>query len=292
MSIIKEGLEEVGEFFEDNWQEIVMVAAVTFTAGVATVGTEGFSGAMEAYGGGLKGALAATGSTMWAGATSVAGSFGLGEGASGTAAAYGVASGHGRTLGTGAAADWLGLGDAGVSPEAADAAQKALDAGEGWQSALGQAGQMTTAGKSSERPAEQSSQEAEGGLMSEGGGQQAGQQGQGGNMGGGLTINYPEGPDLMQTVTQAAIPSLVQAGGAYLAASGQQEAQEPNALYGYDFDSGQAYSPQAPNPNTPQAPGLMNQPPGPQSAPAPQVRGPNPPSVNYPIWQQRGGRNG
>lgn len=92
-------------FVKRYWKQIVIAAAVVFTAGLATVGAAGFSAAAASAGGGFAGFVSAAGSTMAAGVASIGGTIGIGQGAN--LAAFG-GSGY-ATLGTGAAAQGLGL---------------------------------------------------------------------------------------------------------------------------------------------------------------------------------------
>lgn len=138
MSFIKKGLKKIWNFVKKYWKEIVMVAAIVFTAGIATVGVAGFSAAMAAGGGGVGGFFSAVGSTMWAGVTATAGSMGLGSGAAvgeGTAFAAANIAGGASHVGLGAAmgaGGGYGLGAAGkaaaAAAEEAALAQGALDA--------------------------------------------------------------------------------------------------------------------------------------------------------------------
>lgn len=112
MSVIKKGIKKIWKgvrtFVKSYWKQILIAAVVVFTAGLATVGVAGFSAASAAAGGGMAGALSAAGSTMVAGVASIGGSLGIGQGAN--LAAFG-GSGY-ATLGTGAAAQSLGLAGA------------------------------------------------------------------------------------------------------------------------------------------------------------------------------------
>jgi len=101
MSFIKKALKKIWEFVKEYWVEIVMVAAIVFTAGIATVGWAAFAEVMAA-----EGLMSAVGSTMWAGVTATAGSMSIGSGASGAAATAGGVQG----MGLGAAAGWGGSG--------------------------------------------------------------------------------------------------------------------------------------------------------------------------------------
>jgi len=122
MSFIKKALSKVWDFVKDHWVEIVMVAAVAFTAGVSTVGWSAFKAAAAE-----QGFFSAVGSTMWAGVTATAGSMGIGGGASGSVAASAGATGYGVGAAWGAGSGF-GLGAAGNTAEAA-AAEAALQAG-------------------------------------------------------------------------------------------------------------------------------------------------------------------
>jgi len=263
MSKIKKGIKKVGKFIKKNWKPIVAVAAGLFTAGIATVGTAGFSGAMSAAGGGLTGALSAAGSTMWAGATGLAGTIGLGSGASGAAA---TASGMtGSTLLNGAAAQAMGFGSKAVS-----GLQDSLKVGSGWKS-----------------PA-RSASEAMSNVQRSGffnGSQVSGLFGQ---------------QSIGQTIAQAAIPAAFQMGGAYLQAQGTEEMNEPKGLFGVNLQSGESFQPSF-NQGLLADGAMMNPYPGNQYMGGPMQGAPRqprqpgdqyqpdwtgrPPSVNYPIWQ-------
>lgn len=113
---IGKAVKGVVHFVAKHWRSIALVAAVAFTAGVATVGFQGISTAFAnavapiAEGGlgmnSFTAALKVAGSTIWAGATATAGSLGFGSGAQGYVAAQ--AGLQGATLGTGALAAKLG----------------------------------------------------------------------------------------------------------------------------------------------------------------------------------------
>ncbi len=76
MSFVKKALKKVWNFVKKNWKTIVLVAAIAFTAGVATIGFGAFAGVT-----GPATFLQAVGSTMWAGVAGTAGSMGIGPGA-------------------------------------------------------------------------------------------------------------------------------------------------------------------------------------------------------------------
>lgn len=150
MSFIKKGLKKIWNFVKKYWKEIVIVAAVVFTAGIATVGVAGFSAAMTAAGGGAGGFFSAVGSTMWAGVTATAGSMGIGSGASGTAASLAGVTGQG----VGAAAGWgaagKGLGMTATEVGANLAAQGVTPAMVGEGVAQGAIAQGATAGEAAQ----------------------------------------------------------------------------------------------------------------------------------------------
>lgn len=126
MSVIKKAFKSIGRFFKKHWKKILLVAAVVFTAGLAAVGTAGFSAAMGTAatgGGGITGFLGAAAKTMVAGVKAIGGTLGIGKGAS--LAGFGGA-GH-ATLGTGAAAQALGLKGA-AATQTAGAIAKAASA--------------------------------------------------------------------------------------------------------------------------------------------------------------------
>jgi len=107
---IKKGIKSISKFVKKNWKAIVITAAVVFTAGIATVGFAGMSsafGALTAAGTSpFMAGLQVAGSTLWAGATSIAGTLGIGPGASGMVAE--AAGMEGTNLFTGALAAKLG----------------------------------------------------------------------------------------------------------------------------------------------------------------------------------------
>lgn len=106
---IKKVVKGVGRFVKKYWKPILAVAAVGFTAGLATVGTAGFAAA--GGGSGFVSTLGAIGKTMVAGVQAIGGSLGIGKGAN--LAAFG---GTGTaTLGTGAAAQALGFAPTGAA---------------------------------------------------------------------------------------------------------------------------------------------------------------------------------
>jgi hypothetical protein len=153
---VKGVVKGVTKFVKKYWKQIVIAAAIVFTAGIATVGIAGFSSAMAAAGGGFTGFMSAAGSTMVAGVASIGGSLGIGSGVTASTAGgafaaapvmSGVAAGSGLTLGTGAAAQSLGLAAStyGAGAGAAGAAGGAAG-GAGSFNALTGAGTYTGAG--------------------------------------------------------------------------------------------------------------------------------------------------
>jgi hypothetical protein len=110
MSFVKKALKKAWNFVKDNWKTIALVAAIAFTAGVATVGFAAFSGVSS-----VGGFFSAVGSTMWAGVAGTAGSLSIGSGA--TVPAGSALAAQGVThVGLGAAAGaggGFGLGAAG-----------------------------------------------------------------------------------------------------------------------------------------------------------------------------------
>jgi len=104
VSFIKKGLKKAWKFVKDNWMVIALVAATVFTAGVASVGFTAFAG-VNSFGG----FMGAVGSTMWSGATAIAGTFGIGEGGFGAAAAGEATAAGEAIIGTGAVGVDTGL---------------------------------------------------------------------------------------------------------------------------------------------------------------------------------------
>lgn len=154
---VKGIVKGVAHFVKKYWKVIVIAAAIVFTAGIATVGVAGFSSAMAAAGGGFGGFMSAVGSTMVAGVASIGGSLGIGQGVTASTAGgafasapvmAGVSSGAGLTLGTGAAAQGLGLASSTYAPAAAEVSGAAGGAagGAGSFNALTGAGTYTGPG--------------------------------------------------------------------------------------------------------------------------------------------------
>jgi hypothetical protein len=121
VSVVKKAVKAVGRFVKKYWKQIVIAAAIVFTAGIATVGVAGFSSAAAAAGGGVGGFLSAAGSTMVAGVASIGGTLGIGQGAS--LAGFG-GTGY-ATLGTGAAAQAMGLAGSNAAMTAGNLARTA-----------------------------------------------------------------------------------------------------------------------------------------------------------------------
>ena len=217
---VKKGLKKVGKFVKKNWKPILGVAAVAFTGGLATVGFAGLKGAIA-----TKGILGGIGSTMFAGATSMLGTIGIGSGAAGTAAA--AAGMQGATLMTGAAAQAMGLASSGLigPPTAAQAGSASVGAYTGPGSSFMGGGGSLLGGSSQ---AGQMVQQGAGQMVQQGVGQMTGgSQGTGGGL------------------LKSLAPWAIQAGGAYLANRGQEEADRPKGLWGVDFngDGFEAYQP-------------------------------------------------
>ena len=211
---VKKGLKKVGKFVKKNWKPILMVAAVAFTGGLATVGFAGLQGAIAA-----NGVLGGIGSTMFAGATSMLGTIGIGSGAAGTAAA--AAGMQGATLMTGAAAQAMGLASSGLigPPTAAQAGSASVGAYTGpGSSFMGGGGSLLGGSSQAGQMVQQGVGQMTGGSQGAGGGTQR-------------TQITPGGGGLLQSLA----PWAIQAGGAYLANRGQEEADRPKGLWGVDF---------------------------------------------------------
>lgn len=122
MSFITKSIKKAWNFTKDHWKEIALVAAVVFTAGVATVGFAAFAG-VSSFGG----FMGAVGTTMWAGVAGAAGTVGLGAGATVPTTAATIAAGTaGTQVGLGAAwgaGSGFGWGVAGKEAAAAAAAK-------------------------------------------------------------------------------------------------------------------------------------------------------------------------
>ena len=221
---VKKGLKKVGKFVKKNWKPILGVAAVAFTGGLATVGFAGLQGAIAA-----NGILGGIGSTMFAGATSMLGTIGIGSGAAGTAAA--AAGMQGATLMTGAAAQAMGLASSGLigPPTAAQAGSASVGAYTGpGSSFMGGGGSLLGGSSQAGQMVQQGAGQMTGGSQGTGGGTQR-------------TQITPGGGGLLQSLA----PWAIQAGGAYLANRGQEEADRPKGLWGVDFngDGFEAYQP-------------------------------------------------
>ena len=216
---VKKGLKKVGKFVKKNWKPILAVAAIAFTGGLATVGFAGLQGAIAA-----NGILGGIGSTMFAGATSMLGTIGIGSGAAGTAAA--AAGMQGATLMTGAAAQAMGLASSGLigPPTAAQAGSASVGAYTGPGSSFMGGGGSLLGGSSQ---AGQMVQQGAGQMVQQGAGQMV-QQGVGQMTGG----SQGTGGGLLKSLA----PWAIQAGGAYLANRGQEEADRPKGLWGVDFN--------------------------------------------------------
>ncbi len=278
MSAIKKGIKKVGDWVSDNWKSILVAAAVVFTAGIATVGIGAYSSAV-----GSQGLWAATGSTMWAGATSVAGTFGVGGGASGSVAAG--AGMEGATLMTGALAQGTGLASAGqganagfMGSNAAQAMGQAASAnvgaytgpgssfmGGGGSVFGGSADPAVTAGSQAAgaQAGTQAAQGAQGAQAAQGAQQAGGLMQQGTQQGGGMFSKGSLGGDMLRS----AAPTLMYTAGNYLAARGEEEAGKPKAMWGVDMDSGEAMQPE----NLPQQQGQQQG----QPQPGQRFRGPD-----------------
>jgi hypothetical protein len=136
MSGIKKAVKSVGRFVKKHWKKIVIAAAVVFTAGLATVGTAGFSSAMSSGG-----FLSAAGKTMVAGVQAIGGTMGIGNGAN--LAAFG---GKGTaTLLNGAAAQSVGIAGTNAAQTAGNIAKQkaASNAAAAGISTATQAGKST-----------------------------------------------------------------------------------------------------------------------------------------------------
>jgi hypothetical protein len=117
VSAIKKAVKKATRFVRKHWRKIAVAAAVVFTSGLATVGTAGFAAA--GGGSGFGATLGAIGKTMVAGVQAIGGSLGIGQGAS-----LGGFGGSGyATLGTGAAAQSLGLAGSNAAMTAGRVAQ-------------------------------------------------------------------------------------------------------------------------------------------------------------------------
>lgn len=110
MSFVSKGIKKAWGFVKEHWVEIAIVAAIVFTAGVATVGFGAFAAATEAgiaaggAGMGFGGFMGAVGTTMWAGVAGAAGSMGIGAGATVPTTTATIAAGTaGTNVGLGAA---------------------------------------------------------------------------------------------------------------------------------------------------------------------------------------------
>jgi hypothetical protein len=159
VSVVKKAVKAVGKFVKRYWKQIVVAAAIVFTCGLATVGTAGFSAAMgsasAAGASGVGAFFSAAGSTMVAGVASIGGTLGIGQGVTAATAGgafasapvmAGVAGGAGLTLGTGAAAQGLGMASSTYAPAASMSAGGGVAGGVGSGGAAGAAGKGITVG--------------------------------------------------------------------------------------------------------------------------------------------------
>jgi hypothetical protein len=169
VSAVKKLAKGLGRFVKRYWKQILIAAAIVFTAGVATVGVAGFSSAAAAAGGGVGGFLSAAGSTMVAGVASIGGTLGIGSGVTaataggafaGAPALAGLSAGAGLTLGTGAAAQGLGFAAKGGAAAAGTAGKAGgitigggASAGIGAGAGTGAAGAASAAGGWLSKPA-------------------------------------------------------------------------------------------------------------------------------------------
>ncbi|NID14960.1 hypothetical protein [Luteibacter yeojuensis] len=212
---VKKDFKRATNFVKKYWKQILIVAAIVFTAGIATVGIAGFSSAMATAGGGFAGFMSAAGSTMVAGAAAIGGSVGIGSGVTASTAGgafasapvmAGVSSGAGLTLGTGAAAQSLGAAASTYAPAAASggaAAGGAAGAAGGSFNALTGAGTYTGAGSTAANASYLANAGATGSLA----GTTAGAAGTGGAIGAGTGTTA--GAGLTTTTANAAQPGLM-----------------------------------------------------------------------------------
>ena len=118
---VKKAFKAVGKFVKKYWKQIVIAAAIVFTAGVAAVGGWGAftaaAGAGTAGGVTFGGVMSAVGSTMAAGVSSIGATLGFGGGA--TAGAGGAAA---------AGSGFAGAANAGLSAASAAGAGTAAGA--------------------------------------------------------------------------------------------------------------------------------------------------------------------
>ena len=162
MSFISKSIKKAWSFTKDHWKEIALVAAIVFTAGVATVGFGAFAAAGYGTAGGMTfgGFMGAVGTTMWAGVAGAAGSVGLGAGATvpttaatiasgtaGTSVGLGAAWGAGATLPGGSSLGWDASGKlaaASLEKGSAAAYQNAITSGLSKEAARKEAANYAT----------------------------------------------------------------------------------------------------------------------------------------------------
>ena len=210
---MKKVAKKATKFVSRNWKPIVGAGLAAFTGGLAIGGIGNFS-AMLNSGAGL---WTTVGSTMKAGVTGVAGTFGIGSGASGAMAGGAFAGGTGMagaTLMTGAGAQALGLAAQTVGPPTSAAG-------------LSSAGVGTYTGPGS------SFMGGGGSLFGGGAATRGGQMvpnavGPSGSGGAGPGGSAPArgGMGLLGNMATAAVPALINAGGAYMMAKGEEEDQK------------------------------------------------------------------
>ena len=232
---IKKGFRKVSNVVKKHWRTIALVGAAAFTGGLAIGGWSAFKSAA-----GTGGLWSTIGSTMWAGVTGTAGTFGIGSGASGAFAAG--AGMQGATLMTGAAAQSMGLASQTMGP-AANAASSAVGTYTGpGSSFMGGGGSLFGGGSTVGTAQTTPYLNAAGGNTSRAlaqGAAEGAAQGAGGQV---MTAGAPAaGGSLMRDMAVAATPALIQGVGAGLAAKAEEEAAKPRALWGYDIEGGTGY---------------------------------------------------
>ena len=216
---VKKGVKKVGKAVRKNWKPIVGVGLAAFTGGLAIGGVGNFS-AMLKSGAGF---WTTVGSTMKAGITGVAGTFGLGSGASGAMAAGAFAGGTsmtGATLMTGAGAQALGLAAKGVGGSGVGAGVGTYT-GPG-SSFMGGGGSLF-GGAAGAPPTAIAAQQGISSASLSGLGGPAATGYATGTAGSALAPAAAGGMGWKGMAAVAAVPALISAGGAYMLAKGEEE---------------------------------------------------------------------
>lgn len=235
----RNAVRRVARAVKNNWKPLVGIGLAAFTGGLAIGGISNFTGMLQSG----AGFWTTVGSTMKAGVTGIAGTFGIGSGASGAFANF--AGMQGATLMTGAGAQALGLATQAMGPAmnpAASAVGTYTGPGSGFMGgggslfgggATANAGQVTPYAPTGTSP----------GVNAPSGAPQS--------PGGGLGLGGQ--------MAVAAAPALVQGVGAGLMAHANRP-RSPNSMWGVDLKTGEAAPWGGDAPSSAWTPPQMNQP--------------------------------